>query len=273
MGWVVCSDAVMESCDVVLMFMVTASRYNCDVVYSHCREILDQCWCRTSTRNKSSNTSNGLATIQAQLNNLGREIKKVNERVYLAQVGCELCSGPHYIKDCPLKEEGKTLEEAYYTQFGVPFPNAGRYRAAPLGLYQRDNVNPSYKERRKMMEESLSKFMAESAKRHYENSSLIKEIRASTDDAIRNQGASIKALDIQNGKMSKVLQDKKDDKMQLIKLSQANVPFPGHLKEYGYDEKEVLNGLKKLQVNSEKSAESLRRLLKETTRIEEEIKA
>ncbi|GKA00767.1 hypothetical protein Tco_0673432 [Tanacetum coccineum] len=47
----------------------------------------------TSSRNKSSNNFDGLA-------------------------------------DFPLKEEGQTLEEAYYTQFGVPFPNAGRYRAA-----------------------------------------------------------------------------------------------------------------------------------------------
>ncbi|GKD64744.1 hypothetical protein Tco_1306852 [Tanacetum coccineum] len=98
----------------------------------------------TSTRNKSSNTSDGLAAIQAQPNNLGREIKKVNERVYAAQVGCELCGGPHYSKDCSLKEEGNTLEEAYYTQFGVLFPNVGRYRAAALGFYQRDNGNPSH---------------------------------------------------------------------------------------------------------------------------------
>nr|GEX06761.1 hypothetical protein [Tanacetum cinerariifolium] len=49
--------------------------------------------------------------IQAQLNNLGREIKKVNEKVYVAQVGCEQCKGPHYTKDFLLKEEGKTLEE------------------------------------------------------------------------------------------------------------------------------------------------------------------
>ncbi|GJZ66073.1 hypothetical protein Tco_0622769 [Tanacetum coccineum] len=86
------------------------------------------------------------------------------------------------------------------------------------------------------MEESLSKFMAESTKRHDENSFLIKEIRASTDDAIRNQGASIKALDIQIGKMSKY--------------------WTYLIRQYGYDEKEVLNGLKKLQVNSAESAES-----------------
>ncbi|GJY69972.1 hypothetical protein Tco_0472954 [Tanacetum coccineum] len=45
--------------------------------------------------------------------------------------------------------------------------------------------------------------MGESAKRHEENSILIKEIRASTNVAIRNQGASIKTLEIQIGQMSK----------------------------------------------------------------------
>ncbi|GKE30127.1 hypothetical protein Tco_1445511 [Tanacetum coccineum] len=82
----------------------------------------------------------------AQLNNLGREIKKVNEKVYAAQVRYELCKGPHYTKDCPLKEEGKTLKEAYYTQFGVHFQQGGQYRAAATGFYQRNNANPSYQE-------------------------------------------------------------------------------------------------------------------------------
>ncbi|GJW75749.1 hypothetical protein Tco_0135119 [Tanacetum coccineum] len=44
-------------------------------------------------------------------------------------------------------------------------------------------------ERRQFMKDTLSKFMSESAKRHEENSNLIKEIQASTDAAIRNQGA------------------------------------------------------------------------------------
>ncbi|GJW51454.1 hypothetical protein Tco_0092805 [Tanacetum coccineum] len=70
----------------------------------------------TSSKARSTETSDRLAAIQAQLNNFGREIKNVNKKVYVAQVGCELCKGPHYTKDCLLKEEGNTLEEAYYTQ-------------------------------------------------------------------------------------------------------------------------------------------------------------
>ncbi|GKB42112.1 hypothetical protein Tco_0887054 [Tanacetum coccineum] len=77
-----------------------------------------QKWHNGTSRGRSTETSDGLAAIQAQLNNLGREIKKVNEKVYAAQ------------------------------------------------------------------------------------------LRSSTDAAIRNQGASIKTLEIQIGKMSKVLQER-----------------------------------------------------------------
>ncbi|GJT68760.1 hypothetical protein Tco_1020240 [Tanacetum coccineum] len=128
-----------------------------------------QKWHNGTSRGRSTKTSDGLAAIQAQLNNLGREIEKVNEKVYVAQVGC------------------------------------GGYRATALGFYQRNNANPSYQEGRQSMEDTLSKFMGESAKRHEENSNLIKEIRASTDAAIRNQRASIKTLEIQIGQMSKLL--------------------------------------------------------------------
>ncbi|GKC46507.1 hypothetical protein Tco_1064229, partial [Tanacetum coccineum] len=48
-----------------------------------------QKWHNETSRGRSTETSDGIAAIQAQLNNLGREIKKVNEKVYDAQVGCE----------------------------------------------------------------------------------------------------------------------------------------------------------------------------------------
>ncbi|GJS72065.1 ribonuclease H-like domain-containing protein [Tanacetum coccineum] len=75
-----------------------------------------QKWHNETSRGRSTETSDGLTAIQAQLNNLGLEIKKVNEKVYVAQVGCEQCKGPDYTKDCPQKEEGKTLEEEERTR-------------------------------------------------------------------------------------------------------------------------------------------------------------
>nr|GEV72522.1 hypothetical protein [Tanacetum cinerariifolium] len=113
-----------------------------------------------SSRSRSTKTFEGLAAIQAQLKNLRREIKK---------------------------KEGKALEEPYYTRFGAPYQPGGQYRAAWPRFYQRNNGISSYPDRRPNLEESLTKFMAELAKTHEENSNIIKEIRASTDATIRNQ--------------------------------------------------------------------------------------
>ncbi|GJX25152.1 hypothetical protein Tco_0231448, partial [Tanacetum coccineum] len=213
-------------------------------------------------------TSDGLFAIQAQLNNLGREIKKVNKRVYAAQVGCESCNGTHYTKDYSLKEEGKTFEEAYYTQFGVPFPQGERYKAAALGFYQRDNGNPLYQERRQTIEESLSKFMAESAKRHDENSNLIKEIRAAIDAAIRNQGASIKALEIQIRQMSKVLQEMGSGSLP----SSTEINPRDHVKSISTTAETKTPSIRRIKPIYEEK-ETLKRLLMEKPRIGYRIEA
>nr|GFB68514.1 hypothetical protein [Tanacetum cinerariifolium] len=120
--------------------------------------------------------------------------KKVNEKVYVAQVRCEQCKGPHYTKDCHSKKKGRPLRKLPTRNLWT-FSRRG-YKAAAIGFYQINNVNPSYEEQRQSMEDHLSKFMSESAKRHKENSNLIKEIQASMDVFVRNQGASIKTLEI-----------------------------------------------------------------------------
>nr|GEW72909.1 hypothetical protein [Tanacetum cinerariifolium] len=58
-------------------------------------EEYSQKWHNGTSRTRSTKTFDGLATIQAQLNNLRIEIKKVNEKVYAAQVGC-VYSSPGY---------------------------------------------------------------------------------------------------------------------------------------------------------------------------------
>nr|GEU77017.1 hypothetical protein [Tanacetum cinerariifolium] len=54
----------------------------------------------------------------------------------------------------------------------------------------------------------LNNLRREIKKRHEEKSNLIKEIQASTNADIKSQGASIKTLEIQIGKMSKVLEER-----------------------------------------------------------------
>ncbi|GKE45040.1 hypothetical protein Tco_1472324, partial [Tanacetum coccineum] len=128
----------------------------------------------------------------------------------------------------------------------------GGYRATAPGYYQRNNANPLFQEQRQSMKETLSKFMSESAKRHKENSILIKEIRALMDVAIRNQGASIKTLEIQIGNMSKSISTTNEadsnpifrirstqyaispelNRTLLYKPRQMTVPFPGRLEDH-----------------------------------------
>ncbi|GJU37156.1 hypothetical protein Tco_1185510 [Tanacetum coccineum] len=66
-----------------------------------------------STRTRSTETSDGLAAIQAQLNNLGREIKKVNEKVYATQVDAAIKNQGASIKalEIQIGQLSKVLQE------------------------------------------------------------------------------------------------------------------------------------------------------------------
>ncbi|GKE68678.1 hypothetical protein Tco_1526750, partial [Tanacetum coccineum] len=125
-------------------------------------------------------------------------------------------------------------EMAEYSQKWHNGTSRGRsrgYRATTPGFSQRNSANPSYQERRQSIEDTLSKIMGESEKRHEEKSNLIKEIRASTDAAIRNQGASIKTLEIQIRKTGKT------ERTLMYKKKQTTIMFPSRLNGYYYDGK------------------------------------
>ncbi|GJY64894.1 hypothetical protein Tco_0466354 [Tanacetum coccineum] len=125
-----------------------------------------QKWHNGTSRVRSTETSEGLAAIQAQLNNLGREIK--------------------------------------------------------------------------------SKFKSELAKRHEENSNLIKEIRALTDAAIQNQGASMKTLEIRIGQMSK-------NRTLMYEKRQTKILFLSRLNGYYCNEKKGSYGPQFSEAYSEAS--------------------
>ncbi|GJV69553.1 hypothetical protein Tco_1485062 [Tanacetum coccineum] len=72
----------------------------------------------SSSRSIEGSSSEGIATIMKKLENLGRDMKKLKENVYAIQVGCQNCRGAHLDKDCPLKEEVKSVKEAKYGEFG-----------------------------------------------------------------------------------------------------------------------------------------------------------
>ncbi|GJQ89847.1 ribonuclease H-like domain-containing protein [Tanacetum coccineum] len=89
--------------------------------------------------------------------------------------------------------------------------------------------------------------MAESTKRHEVNSNIIKEIRASTDAAIRNQGALIKTLEIQIGQMSKVLQERGIRGSQHKSIFSEIVPFLRRLQNYCCDDWREVQDVKILE--------------------------
>ncbi|GJV86482.1 hypothetical protein Tco_1530420 [Tanacetum coccineum] len=68
-----------------------------------------QKWHNGTSRTRSTETSDGLAALQAQLNNLGRVIKKVNEKVYATQVGCEQERSRDDLM--PTIKDGEVIEE------------------------------------------------------------------------------------------------------------------------------------------------------------------
>ncbi|GJS95844.1 zinc knuckle CX2CX4HX4C containing protein [Tanacetum coccineum] len=73
----------------------------------------------TSSKNiRNSSINDGLAALVNKLDNLGRDMKKLNESVHAIQVGCQICKGPHLDKDCPLSKEVKIIEEYFSANSG-----------------------------------------------------------------------------------------------------------------------------------------------------------
>ncbi|GJZ14482.1 hypothetical protein Tco_0550159 [Tanacetum coccineum] len=115
----------------------------------------------------SSSNSKGIVAIVNKLDRLGRDMKKLKENMQAIQVGCQTYEGAHLEKECPLKEDVKSIKEVKYGEFGRPFlnnsRNDGRLNRGASGYDQ-----PSLGERRPSLTKIINKYMEEEAKRHAE---------------------------------------------------------------------------------------------------------
>nr|GEW55729.1 zinc knuckle CX2CX4HX4C [Tanacetum cinerariifolium] len=134
----------------------------------------------TTSLSSISNTD-GLAVIVSKLDKLGRDMKNLKGYVYAIQVGCQICEGPHFDKECPLNEEVKHMEEAKYGEFGIPAlfneSNGEKYCVGPPGYYTRTNNRPPYGEKRPSLEELMNKHLEESARRSMKMKECIKKLQ------------------------------------------------------------------------------------------------
>ncbi|GJQ94587.1 zinc knuckle CX2CX4HX4C containing protein [Tanacetum coccineum] len=150
---------------------------------------------------QSNNNIDGLAAFVSNLDNLGRDMKKLKENVHAIQVGCQIYEGPQLDKECPLKEDVKHVEEVKYGEFRSPAPfngsNGAKFHVGLSGYYTRIDNRPPYREKRLSLEDLMNKHQEESARRSAQMDEWIKKLQENAEINTRNQSASLKNLETQ----------------------------------------------------------------------------
>lgn len=117
------------------------------------------------------------------------------------------CEGAHLEKDCPLTEDEKNVEEVKYGD-GRPFQtNNNRYRMGTQGFNSRFINRPPYGERRPTLEETISKFLEESAKRETEREHWLKSFQEGTQANLKSHDETLKNLEEKIELLSKDVQE------------------------------------------------------------------
>nr|GFA01272.1 hypothetical protein [Tanacetum cinerariifolium] len=153
----------------------------------------------TSCRNMSnSSDTDGLVVVISKLDNLGRDMKKLQENVHAIQVGYQICEGTHLDKECPLNEEVKQVDEVKYGEFGNPAPfnerSGAKFYVGPVGYYTRiDNQTPSG-EMRPNLVETINKYMEGAAKRQAKQDEWLKTFCQNTKKGRTNHDKIIQKL-------------------------------------------------------------------------------
>nr|GEV55703.1 hypothetical protein [Tanacetum cinerariifolium] len=197
---------------------------------------------RKSTKAKSTDIVNGLAVIQAQLNNIGREIKKVNDIVYRA------ATLGFYQRDNgnPLyQERRKTMEELLNA---VILNQRASIKALEIQISQMSKV----------LQEKGSGSLPSSTKTNPRDHVKLISTTIETDTPL------IRHIDLVR---YAVLSPQ--NKMQFFKPSRLIIPFPNRLIDDYYKQ---IEGLEEL-MNGNEYASNLKRLIKEKMKMGYQIEA
>nr|GEZ89063.1 hypothetical protein [Tanacetum cinerariifolium] len=156
--------------------------------------------------------------------------------------------GPHYTKDFPLREEGKTLEENYYMQFGRPF-QGGDIKRQLWDSIKRNNENSSYQERRQSMEGASIKTLE----------IQIGQVSSSTEANLRDQVKSISTtIEVDSCLIHRIRSAQYavsigQNRTLMYESRRMTILFPSHLNGYYYEEKKGSYGLQFSEAYSEAS--------------------
>nr|GFA97075.1 hypothetical protein [Tanacetum cinerariifolium] len=150
----------------------------------------------SNSRKVSSGSSDGITAIANKLDSLRRDMKTLKENEHDIQVGCETCGGAHLDKECPLREDVKSIEELKYGEFGRSFPNnSGNNARYRVGTERAD------------MEDWM------------------KKLQESTHMNIRNQNAPLKNLGTQVEQLIKDYQAKTANEVPNSSIGQYKAIF------------------------------------------------
>ncbi|GJZ31617.1 hypothetical protein Tco_0576664 [Tanacetum coccineum] len=180
-----------------------------------------------SSRSIKGSSSEGIAAIVNKLENLGQDMKKLKENVHAIQVGCQNCGGAHLDKDCPLKEEVKSIEEAKYGEFGrySPFSNGAKYRVDPPVYYTRMYNRPSFGVKRPSFEELMNKHLKESTRRRTKMEEWVKKLQENVKINTRNQSTSLKNLETQIEQLTMEFQTKATNDISSSSVDQCKAMY------------------------------------------------
>nr|GEV81262.1 hypothetical protein [Tanacetum cinerariifolium]GEW50870.1 hypothetical protein [Tanacetum cinerariifolium] len=178
------------------------------------------------SRSIKGSSSEWITAIINKLENLGRDIKKLKENVHAIQVVCQNCGGAPLDKDCPLKEEVKSIKEVKYGEFGrpSPFSNGAKYRVGSPGYYTRIDNRPPIREEKPSLEELMNKHLEESTRKR---TKIVKTISESYYCQYKEVTAAQVEVSVAQELQRKILKDMDQDSVHVVAVFKVPMLKPG----------------------------------------------